>query len=254
MMTRWIASASLVGALATGAGSTATAQSATAMLRYDNGTRLYAMHRFVEAAHEFEAAYTLSQQAELLFNLGRAWEDAGEISAALDAYLRFEAAGAPGYDLTQLRSRIGRLRGTLSAAQATAVAVAPTPSPTAVGTPPAPRPPSAPSLVGPIVLMSLGGAALVSVIPLWVSARTTHNDLSSVCPTRTCATVFQGDAARASSFALAGDVLLGVGAASLATGVTWWLLGRRERVPEGARRVTLGCTTGGCVAGLAGSF
>lgn len=253
---RCVAALALGCALSLGAVA-AEAQPATAMLRFENGTRLYGMQRFVEAAHEFEAAYALSQQAELLFNLGRAWEDAGEPERALDAFVRFEAAGAPRYDLAQLRARIARLRGQLAAARPTPAAppspvaravVSPAPSPA-----PSPSPrPGAP--VGPIVLMSVGGAGLLATIPLWVSARSTHDDLVAVCPMGSCPTVFEGDARRAAGFAVAGDVLLGVGAASLAAGVTWLLLDRRRTPAEGARRATLGCAAGGCVVGVAGTF
>lgn len=236
-------------------GVAAEAQPATAMLRYENGTRLYGMQRFVEAAHEFEAAYALSQQAELLFNLGRAWEDAGELERALDAFVRFEAAGAPRYDLAQLRARIARLRGQLAAARP--IPAAP-PSPAArVVVPPSPPPSPAPrpgAPVGPIVLMSVGGAALLATIPLWASARSTYDDLVVVCPMGSCPTVFEGDARRAARFAVAGDVLLGVGAASLAAGVTWLLLDRQRTPAEGARRATLGCAAGGCVVGVSGTF
>lgn len=244
---RLAAALALGCALALGAGA-AEAQPATAMLRYENGTRLYSMQRFVEAAHEFEAAYALSQQAELLFNLGRAWEDAGEAARALDAFARFEAAGAPGYDLAQLRARIGRLRAGLAASRSTPAR----PSPgSRVVSAPAARP-GAP--VGPIVLMSVGGAALLAAIPLWTSARSTYDDLVAVCPMGSCPPVFERDARRAARFAVAGDVLLGAGAASLAAGATWLLLDRRRASARGVRRATLACAAGGCVVGVAGAF
>ncbi len=244
--------AAVVLAAAVSAGAAGEAQPATAALRYDNGVRLYSMRRYVEAAHEFEAAYSLSRRVELLFNLGRAWEDAGDVARAVDAYSRFEAAGAPGYDLASLQAALQRLRARLPVerpappvvVRAAPVVVAPTP----------PRAPARGAPVGPIVLMSIGGAALVGAIPLWVSARSTYDDLVAVCPTRTCPVEFEGDARRAERFAVAGDVLVGVGAASLAAGLTWLLLDRRGAASDGARRVTLECTQGGCVAGVGGRF
>ena len=235
-----------------GAASGATAQPNTAMLRYENGSRLYSMHRYVEAAHEFEAAYALSRQAALLFNLGRAWEDAGETSQALDAYARFEAAGAPGYDLAQLRERIARLRGQLSATRTLPPPVAPRAARVA---PPPPRtPPPSGAPVGPIVLLSIGGAALVAAVPLWFSARSTYDDLRAICSSGSCPSVFEGDARRGERFALAGDVLLGVGAASLVAGVTWLLIDRHPTARAEAPRVTFGCGPGGCALGVGGRF
>jgi len=111
--TRIFAALALASCLAAGG---AEAQPNTAMLRYESGSRLYSMRRYVEAGHEFEAACSLSRQAALLFNVGRAWEGAGAAAQALDAFVRFEAAGAPGYDPSQLRERIARLRAQLSAA------------------------------------------------------------------------------------------------------------------------------------------
>ncbi len=76
----------------------------------ENGGRYYQLGRYGDAAREFQAAYELlsrrRQRPELLFNLGRALENAGRDREAFDAYERFEAAGSPGIDPATLRSRI----------------------------------------------------------------------------------------------------------------------------------------------------
>lgn len=174
------------------------------------------------------------------------------MARAVDAYSRFEAVGAPGYDLASLQAALQRLRAQLPVAQPAApvvVRVAPV-----VVAPPPPRAPTRGTPAGPIALMSIGGAALAGAIPLWVSARSTYDDLVAVCPTRTCPVEFEGDAQRATRFAVVGDVLVGVGGVSLAAGLTWLLLDRRSAASDGARRVTLECTQGGCVAGVGGRF
>lgn len=217
-----------------------------AQLRHENGLRLYSQRRYVEAAHEFEAAYALSPEPELLFNLGRAWEGAGDAARAAEAYARFEAVGAPGADRVELRARIARLRAPVAAPPV--VTAAPARVVVAPASPRAPAP--APLPVGPIVLGAVGVAALATMVPLWVSARSTYDDLRATCGDGVCPEALHGDQRRAQSFALAGDVLLGVGVASLAGAATWWLVGRRA--PE--QRVVAWCGATGCAAAIAGSF
>lgn len=217
-----------------------------AQIRHENGLRLYGLRRFAEAAHEFDAAYALSPEPSLLFNLGRAWEGAGDVARAVDAYARFEAAGAPGADASELRARIARLRASIAPAPAP---VTP-PPPVVVAPPPRPAPTPAPVPVGPIVLGVVGVASLATMVPLWVSARSGYDDLRATCGASACPEALRGDVRRAETFAVAGDVLLGVGVASLAGAATWWLVGRRAH----ERRVVAWCGAGGCAVGLAGSF
>jgi tetratricopeptide (TPR) repeat protein len=58
---------------------------------YDRAMEAYQAERFRQAAEGFEDAYALEPQAPLLWNIGRAWEQAGEMEKARDSYTKFLA-------------------------------------------------------------------------------------------------------------------------------------------------------------------
>ncbi|MBI5512960.1 MAG: hypothetical protein HY909_04285 [Deltaproteobacteria bacterium] len=134
-----------------------------AQTHLDRGNTLYQQQRYAEAAREFQAAYDQSHHAALLYNIARALEAAGELRGALDAYRRFDEAGAPGADpqgLQTLRDRIASLRARLGEGGTTAPTPAP---PTAAPQPqPTPHPPgedrAPPSRLGSWLLLG-GGVA-----------------------------------------------------------------------------------------------
>lgn len=121
---------------------------------YEAGNAYYQVSRYEDAAREFQRAYEISRQPELLFNIGRALEAAGNIQGALDAYQRFDEAGAPGFDREVLRARMENLRTRLSTTPTTPPPTPPESSQTTPSTPtpessqnaaPAPPPSHAPS-------------------------------------------------------------------------------------------------------------
>ncbi len=226
-------------------------QSVSAEAHYAFATQLYSAGRFAEAAVEFDLAWRASQRAELLFNLARAQEDAGQLDAALATYTRFEAAGAPGYDRITLRARVDLLRHRI-AARDTARDTTVTPSPTPV-VPIAP-PRHVTETRGyalPAALLSIGGAAIISALPLWISASSTISDLENRCPSRRCATEDLALRDGAQTRAIIGDALAGVGIASLTVGAV--LLGSTLSQPD-APRVTAACVPGLCAASATVAF
>lgn len=222
----------------------------------ENGGRYYQLGRYADAAREFQTAYELSQRPELLFNLGRALENAGRHREALDAYERFGAAGSPGIDPATLRSRIEALRARLPQ---TAAPVAPTVTlrpPAPVAPAPTPRVEGASasrSLALPITLLGAGGALLLTGLALGLTVSSTYSDLEDRCSGRVCDPALQGDADAASTRAVVGDVLGGVGLAAIAAGVVVLLLPRPSSEAS-APRVGFACTGTGCSGRVALSF
>src|SRR5262249_54432332 len=53
---------------------------------YERGTTLYDLGKYIDAAHEYEAAFNLKSDAALLFNLGQAYRLGGDIASAVRAY------------------------------------------------------------------------------------------------------------------------------------------------------------------------
>lgn len=255
-----LAASTLCGVLSVSVTSYAQSPGATtdeiARSHTENGGRYYQLGRYADAAREFQAAYDLSQRPELLFNLGRALENGGRDREALDAYERFEAAGSPGIDPASLRSRIEAVRARLPRA---AAPVAPTVTlrpPTPVTPTPPPRverPAASRSLALPITLLSAGGALLLTGLALGLTVSSTYSDLSDRCSGRVCDPALQGDADAASTRAVVGDVLGGVGLAAIAAGVVVLLLPRSSAEAR-APRVGFACTASGCAGRVALSF
>ena len=63
--------------------------SADARAHYEEGTKLYDLGRYQEAAHEYEEAFRLHPDPALLFNIGQAYRQAGDDEAAARAYRGF---------------------------------------------------------------------------------------------------------------------------------------------------------------------
>jgi tetratricopeptide (TPR) repeat protein len=57
-----------------------------ARAHFDKGSSLYDIGKYIEAAHEYEQAYTLKADPALLFNIGQAYRQANESAAALRVY------------------------------------------------------------------------------------------------------------------------------------------------------------------------
>ena len=53
---------------------------------FDDGSKLYDLGKFAEAAHEYELAYQAKADPALLFNIGQAYRGAGDAQLALNAY------------------------------------------------------------------------------------------------------------------------------------------------------------------------
>jgi tetratricopeptide (TPR) repeat protein len=60
-----------------------------ARAHYEEGTKLYDLGRYADAAHEYEEAFRLHPDPALLFNIGQAYRQAGDDEAALRAYRGF---------------------------------------------------------------------------------------------------------------------------------------------------------------------
>lgn len=62
---------------------------ARAQAAYDRAMTEYTAGRFGQAALDFEEAYAAVADAALLWNIGRSWEQAGELAKARDSYRNF---------------------------------------------------------------------------------------------------------------------------------------------------------------------
>src|SRR4051812_20794737 len=80
-----------------------------AKAHYNTGQIYYERGRFPDAAREFEEAYRLSGRAELLYNMGKAYDGSSDAARALSAYRRFLANVSQSADRPWVNGRVEQL-------------------------------------------------------------------------------------------------------------------------------------------------
>ncbi|WP_404369697.1 TonB-dependent receptor domain-containing protein [Corallococcus coralloides] len=85
---------------------------------FRNGMTLIEQKNFDEGIAELEAAYAIKPHPSVLYNIARAYQDAGRLDEALDAYKRYLASNPP--DAANVQAQVTRLEATRQAAQAEA--------------------------------------------------------------------------------------------------------------------------------------
>lgn len=230
------------------------AQSNEAQRLFLRGAAAYGDGRHAEAADLFEQAYALSSEPALLYNLGLAREQAGEVDAAIAAYERFLADTEDAPERSEVERSLARLQRQRDlereleeqqrrAAEEAAAAAAATPEPEPeVVVEDESRPSPGPWIVGGVGVATLVvGATLTGL----AQARyATAEDLDT--PHRRAAELER----QANTFSPVGVALLVVGGVVTAAGLTWLLLTRDD--DDGDREVVLRVGPGSI--GVAGRF
>jgi tetratricopeptide (TPR) repeat protein len=235
---------------------------AEARAHYRRGLTAYDLGKFGEAAHEYEVAYELRQDPALLFNIGQAYRFGGDYPKAIlefKAYLR-RVPDAP--NRHEVESRILEMqrlidqqaqsarnppRDTLaptdtpaeppSAPQQPAPPVeTPAPEPNGPATSPAPTSdaPSASAdqhrgrttLIAGLTIASVGIAATAVGIGLSVKAKQDSDELHTIDQQRGAFDAAKDSQGRA--FAVAGPVVIGIGAAAAVVGGVVAIVGFRK--------------------------
>jgi tetratricopeptide (TPR) repeat protein len=237
------------------------------------GRSLYDAGRFAEAAAEFQAAYDLSQRADLLYNVYLAHRDAQNEAAALVAlrdYLRL-VPEAP--ERAHLTARADALAATVAAAEAAAAEAAATAArheaerleaeriiaeerARADANEARHRP------LWPWALTGVGAALLGAGIPLGVVAASDADALRGTCDQLNGSPVCDPSVGLADrrggilAMAAAGDALWATGAALAAAGlVLFFVLPDEFDTPAGpAPTATASCGPTGCAAQMEVSF
>ncbi|MBL4685382.1 MAG: tetratricopeptide repeat protein [Nannocystaceae bacterium] len=86
----------------------ATSAKAQADALSDEAVARFSAEDFDGAIELFEQAYALDAQANYLFNIGRVYEERGDLAAAVDCYQRF--VGSKGVDLEARQNATARLK------------------------------------------------------------------------------------------------------------------------------------------------
>lgn len=85
-------------------------EEAEAISVYKQGSVAYAEGRFTDAANLLLKAYALKHEPVILFNLARAYEGAGNLSGAVDAYRRYLDSVPNASDRLSVEQRVATLR------------------------------------------------------------------------------------------------------------------------------------------------
>ena len=216
-----------------------------AQTHYRSGSQFFESKQFDAALVEFEAAYRLSAEPDLLHNLSWTHEKAGHIKEALEYAARYASAVAGTDDEERARKRVEFLKQRYSgSAPATATEpTAPSSSSAVISPAPAP-PPSEPQIaasatvepqktetkraVPPLALGLVvgGGAVTAAGIGLLAGAWATGQQVGNADLAYADATALldRGRALNTTGIAL---TIVG-GAAVVGGAVTWAILGRRQ--------------------------
>jgi hypothetical protein len=205
--------------------------SAEARRLYAEGKAEYAQGHYVEAVGLFERSYALSESAALLFNMAQAHRLAGpdHCADAVALYKSYLAAEPEAENEKEVQERIAELGDCAPPAKPAPPLDASTPA-----TPPPPIIASRPAVVpvvakssalptGPVLVAGAGTALLVAGGVLYWRAWDKHREAERICPCYP-ATYTSWEVLTNVSYAL-----LAVGGATVAGGVTWWVVGEPAR-------------------------
>jgi tetratricopeptide (TPR) repeat protein len=93
----------------------ASGQDASAQALYDKGARAYREARYEEAIDLFRRAYQIEPHAELVYNLGQAYEKSGDVTRAVESFREYLKMSPNADDRAVVEARIKNLTHKLEA-------------------------------------------------------------------------------------------------------------------------------------------
>lgn len=213
---------------------------------YVEGNEHYSAGRYTLAAERFVKAYELSGKPALLFNLANTYERAGNYEKAAH-YLRMYLNGGDVHDPAAVKARLQRLELTVIENKKNADKTGePSPAPDKVDTAAAPvtpvvahRPSAVPYYVASAGLLAGGITAVV----FGLRARSERTEIDGLCSEQSggliCSPAADEHLSSERRYALFSDIGLGVAAASVVTGVVYYLVTRDGDAATEPRRHAL---------------
>jgi tetratricopeptide (TPR) repeat protein len=192
------------------------------------GSAYYEQANYSDAVKEFIEAHRLSKRPDLLYNISVCYERLGrwdDAIASLQQYLT-ERPEAP--DRAVIESRVANYQQRRDQEKARATAPPPPPTAPPPTVAPAPRRHVASWIVG-----GIGAGLLRAARGTGVTAHITYNDLFTMCGGTVCGTdqTLRDEASFGRALTISTDVLLGVGGATLLTGVILFIVEARKKPP-----------------------
>jgi tetratricopeptide (TPR) repeat protein len=205
---------------------------------YAEGKAAYAQARYEEAISLFERSYGLSESPALLFNMAQAHRlaGAGHCRAAVTLYKSYLSAEPEAENKQEVEERIAELgdcAGDVVPSQPSAPPAPTVPSAVSRSHVPTKAPkharPAANLPTGPVLLTGAGAALLVAGGVLYARAWDKHREAERICP------CYPGSLSDWEVLTNISYVLLAVGGATTAGGVTWWAIGGPKVEADSAR-------------------
>jgi tetratricopeptide (TPR) repeat protein len=224
----------------------------TAEQHYEQSKRYYAINEFDKAIAELKEAYTLSPDPIYLFNIAQAMRKKGDCTGAVEYYQKYLRGVPNAPNKGKVETWIKELEE-CAKAQPKPIDTKPaddpptqTPPPTGakpktVGmVEPLPLPPSEPRPVARktsrlrlagVVTAGAGGALAIGGSVLALSARSIQSDVETRCNSMAGCNweVERDNDQRGRDRALQSKILIGAGAAAIATGVVLYIVGKPVR-------------------------
>jgi hypothetical protein len=227
-----------------------------ARMHYQRGTSHFAIGEFAEAALEYQAAYKARPDPALLYNAAQAHRLAGNNERALILYKNYLQLYAHEVNAEEVRIQIAKLKEAIAASEKAKTSPPtgtnePKPMPVPVEAPPArvvvaapipqpvvpfpiiaaaPRETSRTKTIAGGVLGGVGIAALIGGIVSGVLAKRAGDDINGAAQAGQPFDPARESAGKTDQ--IVADVMYGIGAAAVVTGVVLIVVGRRHRAPQ----------------------
>ena len=225
MLAARLVRALIAASLLVSASAAAAEPSAEARRLYAEGKAEYAQGHYAQAITLFERSYALSESPALLFNMAQAHRLAGpeHCTDAVALYKSYLSAQPDAENKKEVEERIVELGDCTPEKPSTATAASSATTAKPSASPPPRKPPPAaqnPSHLptGPVLVTGTGAALLVAGGVLYARAWDKHREAEKLCP------CYPGTYSSWEVLTNVSYALLAVGGATLAGGVTWWIV------------------------------
>ena len=217
-----------------------TASERRAREEYALGSQAFEAENYEEAAAHYQAAYDAQRLPLLLFNIGSAFDRAGQKRDAVTHYRAYLAAVPEAENRRYVESRLTILQDQLDrepGRDASSDESAPEPMDDEVeyeeprvpaADPPTPQERAdseGRSIAGPVTLIALGGAAGVVALATGLHTLALKSEIDEQCADMVCQEAVRSDVESMGTFALVTDIMVAVAGAGLLAGVLWLALG-----------------------------
>jgi tetratricopeptide (TPR) repeat protein len=190
------------------------------------GSSYYEQANYADAVKEFTEAHRLSKRPDLLYNISVCYERLGRWDDAIGSLQQYLTEKPEAPDRAVIESRIQNYEQRRDQERARAAAIA-QPAPL----PPPPPPPSPRRHVASWIVGGIGAGLLVAALGTGVTAQLAYNDLKMKCGGFDCPgdQSLRDEASFGRALTISTDVLLGVGGATLITGVILFIVEAKKK-------------------------